>query len=151
MPRRRRRPPPSYWWRFVALIRRNPVKSLTAVLVVLGGIVPAVKGIQYLDDATDEWQLARHSFVYDKVGSVDKKAEAIGTQNQNILRDLQIDTASGKRAATVNELKRWQVELEKPGHDQRTTDLITQQIDALQTTRDRLDAQLKTLNTIKRN
>ena len=70
------------------MIKRNPVKSLTAALVVLGGIVPAVKGIQYLDEATDSWQPASHPFVYKHVGDVDKKAETIGTQNTAILREL---------------------------------------------------------------
>jgi hypothetical protein len=114
----------------------------------LGGIVPAVKGIQYLDDATDPWQPARHAFVYDKVGIVDKKAETIGTQNQSILRDLQIDTANGKRTATINDIKKWQLELEKPG-DATIKEFIKAQIDTLTATRDKLDAQLKTLTAIK--
>jgi hypothetical protein len=108
-----------------------------------------VKGIQYIDDATDPWQPARHAFVYDKVGIVDKKAETIGTQNQSILRDLQIDTANGKRTATINDIKKWQLELEKPGVDQTLKGFIQQQIDALTATRDKLDAQLRTLTEIK--
>lgn len=150
---RRRTPtlPPSLPARVVALIKRNPVKSVTAILVILGGIVPAVKGLQYIDSATDEWQLARHAFVYEKVGSVDKKAESIGTQNQTILRDLQIDTANGKRTATINDIKKWQLELEKPGIDSSLKEFIQQQIVALTATKDKLDAQLKTLNAIKGN
>ena len=149
MPRRRHRPPPSYFWRLVALIRRNPIKSATTAVVILGGIVPAVKGVQYIDEWSDPWQPARHAFVYDRVGVVDKKAETIGTQNQVILRDLQIDTANGKRTATINDIKKWQLELEKPGIDPTLKNFIQQQIDALTATKDKLDAQLKTLTAIK--
>jgi predicted negative regulator of RcsB-dependent stress response len=150
MPRRRRPPRRrSHWARAVAAIKRNPVKSATAVLVLLGALVPAWKGIEWLDTETDPWQPARHVFVYEQVGAVSKKAAVLGEQNQNILRDLQVDTANGKLDATTNELKRWQVELAKPGNDQRTVDLITQRISALQATKDKLDAQLKTLTAIK--
>ena len=117
--------------------------------MVLGGIVPAVKGIQYLDEVTDQWQPASHPFVYKHVGDVDKKAEAIGTQNTAILRELQIDTAKGKREATLNDIKKWQLEMEKPGIDGNLKEFIKQQIDTLTSTRDKLDAQIKTLTAIK--
>jgi hypothetical protein len=152
MPRHHRRrppPPPSFFGRIVDAIKRNPIKFWMTVGGALAVIVPAVKGIQYLDEVTDPWQPASHPFVYKHVGDVDKKAEAIGTQNQTILRELQIDTARGKREATLNDIKKWQLELEKPGVDQTLKGFIQQQIDTLAATRDKLDAQIKTLTAIK--
>jgi hypothetical protein len=122
-----------------------------SVAGALAVIVPAVKGLQYLDEVTDPWQPASHPFVYKHVGDVDKKAEAIGTQNTAILRELQIDTARGKREATLNDIKKWQLEMEKPGIDGNLKEFIKQQIDTLTATRDKLDNQIKTLTAIKEN
>jgi prefoldin subunit 5 len=105
--------------------------------------------VEFLDKATDDIQFARHVYVNGRVDTVAKKAETLGEQNQNILRDLQIDTANGKRTATINDIKKWQLELDKPGVDQTLKGFIQQQIDALSATKDKLDAQLRTLTEIK--
>jgi hypothetical protein len=150
MPRRRRRPPPpppSYFERAVAWIKRN--KTVTTFIIGSFVAVPSLwASVEFLDKVTDDIQFARHVYVNGRVDTVAKKAEILGEQNQNILRDLQVDTANGKLDATTNELKRWQVELAKPGNDQRTIDLITQRINVLTATKDKIDAQLKTLTAI---
>jgi hypothetical protein len=163
MPRRRPRPRTLYG-KTVAAIKHNPIKAATAVLVFFGAIYPAVKGIDWLNEATDTWQLATHPFVYyqigvldkkvgvvdAKVGAVDAKVGSIGSENQGILRDVQIDIANGKLTASNNNIAKWQFELGK-ATTPLEKQLIAKSLQDEQDTKSRLESQLKTLKTVKGN
>lgn len=152
MPRRPRRRPLSRGRKIIRLIKRNPLKTIGLIaplVVILGGIVPAVTGLGWLDKATDPWHPALHWWVYEQVDKVDQKVQGLGSQNQGILRDLQIDTANGKLSSTNNDIKKWQLELSK-AQEEDSKELITKQIDALQTTKAKLEAQLNTLSRLRR-
>jgi hypothetical protein len=89
------------------------------------------------------------------LGVIDKKAMTYAVENQKLLHDLQatsrqqqIDTANGKMESTVNDIKKWELELSK-AKDQMTIDLITKQIEALKNTQARLTDQLTTLHKTK--
>jgi hypothetical protein len=151
----RQLPPPSLTARTVAAIKRNPLKFWMTVGGALAVIVPAYKGLEWIDDHTDSIQLASHPFVYDHLGVIDKKAMTYAVENQKLLHDLQatsrqqqIDTANGKMESTVNDIKKWELELSK-AKDQMTIDLITKQIEALKNTQARLTDQLTTLHKAK--
>jgi hypothetical protein len=138
-----------------ASFARHPITFWMTVAGALAVIVPAMSGLDWLDKHTDAWQPASHPFVYDRVGTVEKKAMTYATENQKLLIDLQkqtreqqIDTANGKLESTVNDIKKWELELSK-AKDQLTIDLITKQIEALKNTQDRLTNQLKTLHEAK--
>lgn len=147
-PPRRRPPRGSFASRTFAIVKRNPIKSITAALVLVGSIPAAMGGITYLDARAEPLYLAMHWWVRDIVGSVEKKIDTSDLKTTAILRDLQIDTADGKRASTINDIKKWQLELTK-APDQASVDNITQQIETLQDTKSKLDGQINTLRAIK--
>lgn len=153
--RRRRTTPRSLHSRMAASFARHPIRFWMTVAGALAVIAPAMTGVDWLDKHTDWLQFASHPFVYNQVGVVEKKATTYATENQKLLLDLQkqtreqqIDTANGKLETTVNDIKKWELELSK-AKDQLTIDLITKQIEALKNTQDRLTNQLKTLHEAK--
>ena len=107
-------------------------------------------GLNYIDNRVEPWYLAWHWWTRDLVKTVEDKIDTQDHKTSSILRDIQVDTANGKLASTVNDIKKWQLELKK-ATDQNSVDLITQQIEALEDTKSKLDTQLKVLNKIKTN
>ena len=47
----------------LALIKRNPIKSATAVFALLAAIPGGVAGAQYLNTVSDPWKIALHGWV----------------------------------------------------------------------------------------
>lgn len=60
------------------------------------------------------------------------------------LSAIQLDLANGKREATVNDLAKWQLELNKT-KDPSSLEIINKQLQLLQATKHRLDRQIETL------
>ena len=100
MPRRRRPPPPppSLFQRAWGYIKRNPVRSITAAVVIFGGLPSAVAGANYLDPIVP----AFHYWVIQQLEPLLKvqNTQAVGLdrfllyQQQNALAAAKADSAS---------------------------------------------------------
>ena len=98
-PRRRPAPPPpSLFRRGLASVKRNPVKSITAAVILLGGLPSAVAGANYLDPIIP----AFHYWVLQQLEPLLKvqNTQAVGLdrfllyQQQNALANAKADSAS---------------------------------------------------------
>lgn len=102
------------------------------------------------------------ALVFTSVGAISKNWEAVepnflatrgfvryAQQSQtSILRDLQIESAEGKRSQAANSVANWRLEKLKT-HDPVTQGLIDQQITNQEAEVERLSDQLRTLNRLK--
>jgi len=48
--------------RLWALIKRNPIKSATAVLALLAAVPGGIKGLDYINTTSDPWKIALHGW-----------------------------------------------------------------------------------------
>lgn len=123
--------------RWLAMIRRNPWKSIATALAILGGIPGAWAGAQFFEPAVP----ASRSYVRDLVHVAQNSVLPV-------LRDLQIETAEGKRDAAETAIDRFNLELNRAQTDDERMKInraIRDQIN----TRDKLNGQIKTLNNLK--
>ena len=104
----------------------NPIKSVTAVAVMVSAIVGAAT-------VAEPYLPAHRGYV--------RLSEA---QVERSMHEVKVDIANGKREATDNDLFKAGLEL-KRATDEGTKEYIQQQILRLQQTKEKLDRQIDTL------
>lgn len=125
-----------------------PWGKVTAVTGIVIGLTGSVGGIK----AT--WPVLRLALpalvFYIDSTLEDARGEFKNTQNTtlSVLRDLQIETAEGKRDVAATSIDRFQLDLNKAKDDSEKLN-INKTIRDLQNTKDKLDAQIKTLNKLR--
>ncbi len=120
----------------LALARRNPITTAASLFAIFIGVPGAVASYEkYVEPRL----LASHLYVRDQVAQAD---------TLKVLRDLQVESAEGKREATINDIAKWNLEMSK-AHDNNAKELIQKQINTLDATRQKLEAQIRTLNGIR--
>lgn len=115
--RAKRQPPPSLFRRTIGSIKRNPVKAITAAVVIFGGIPSAVAGANYLDPILP----AFHYWVLQQLEPLLKvqNTQAVGLdrfllyQQQNALANAKADSASKTSPIVQDRVK----ELESQSRD----------------------------------
>ena len=116
-----------------------------SIASVVGGLILLLTLIKSVNDNSETIEAhfipASHSFVRSEI-------HLAGDGTTKILRDLQTETAEGKRDAAKEAKSKWSLELEK-ATDPTTKDLIRGHMNDLDATIDRLNAQIRTLNRLQ--
>jgi len=123
-------------------------KFVTSAVAAIGVLAGTITGVHSAWPIVDEWVPTSHGYARELHKDVVRIAEEYSNKNAAILRDVQIEQAEGKQEAVSSELFKWQIELNKTA-DENVKPLIQEQIRRLNTTKDRLDAQIRTLNAVK--
>jgi len=125
-----------------------PWGKVTAMTGIVIGLTGSVGGLK----AT--WPVLRLALpalvFYVDTTLEDARGEFKNTQTTtlSVLRDLQIETAEGKRDATATALDKFQIDLNKAKDDSEKLS-INKTIRDLQYTKEKLDAQIRTLNKLR--
>lgn len=130
--------------RTVGMAKRNPWKFITGAVVFLAGLPGAWAGANFLEPALP----AHRGYVRDQTEEVKKEIKTTEDTTVGILRDLQIETAEGKRDNAANAIAKFQLDLDSEKAPQRKLE-IGETLRGLQNTKDKLDAQIKTLNRLR--
>jgi len=136
--------PPSLFTRANGLIKRNPWKFITAALALLAGIPGYVAGANYLEPAVP----AQRYWVRNHVEEETTKLKLTEDTTLKVLRDLQIETAEGKRDNAANARAKFELDYAHEKNDERKLE-IGKTIRSLQGTEDKLNQQIKTLNKLR--
>jgi hypothetical protein len=113
----------------------------SVVGIVAGAIVSANKSWEYVDP----YWIATHAYVHDATTSNIKPVKSSLDTVSGTLRDIQYDAAKGKREAAVNDIAKWQLELNKPDNNEVARNLINERLRNLTDTRDSLDRQIRAI------
>ena len=125
-------------------LRKRLTVALSFVSLLAGTIVAVAKALPVVEP----YAPAHRAYVREQHDDTVQIAQSAAKENQAILRDLQVEAAEGKLAATTNDLAKWNLELNKAA-DESTKDIIRRQINTLEATKRKLEAQINTLNRIR--
>lgn len=123
--------------RTVALVKRNPWRTITTAVAVLGGLPAAYAGAVFLEPVAP----AHRAYVRDQVHEA---------QNATlpVLRDLQVDIANRAKRDEVDKKTKWTIERAKT-KDPATLDMIDRQLRDSEATINALDEQLTTVKQLR--
>lgn len=121
------------------------ITTLTGIIIGATGAAGSIKA---------SWSVMRYGvpanlvYVDGSVEEVEGRIRIAQQSNASILRDLQIETAEGKKESAVQNKAKWQVERSKT-KDPATLNLIDQQLNDLDRTISRLDNQIRVIEQLK--
>ena len=93
-------PTPTRSERLQSSIAKNPLKTAMAVFVFIGALGGAIAAVPKIEPFAP----AHRAYVREQVAE---------EKTMQILRDVQIEQAEGKRDATINDLAKWTLEYSK--------------------------------------
>jgi hypothetical protein len=143
---RRRRTPTTggighHWSRLPRWVRIAAAWG-SVVGVVAGAIVSANKSWEYIEP----WWYVSHAYLHnDYTDTTIKPVKSSIDTVAGKLSDIQYDAAKGKREATVNDIAKWQLELNKPDNNETARNLINERLRNLTDTRESLDRQIRSI------
>lgn len=138
-----------------SVFRRNPWTAGAAVVSMVVGLAALGTWTLLWTEIEPWWYVSHYGLrvavdgVDGKILVLDKKWTVAGDSTNSILRDLQIEGAEGKLSTAKNNVARWQLELSKAPEGSVTKELIQRSLSEDLMTRDKLDAQIKTLNKLR--
>jgi hypothetical protein len=119
-------------------------KAVTSTAALVAGVATAITAVPPAWSALGLPEFASKSFVDGRIEPF-KIAEG---DTQNILRELQIEVAEGKKERADDSISSWRLQLDRAG-DAESRSIIERQIQELQDTKAKLDEQIKTLRSLK--
>lgn len=131
-----------------ATLRRNPIKTVTAILGLLAAYPTGMAGARLIGEQAEPGWFANRGWVRDIIDEKIKPLTLAQSDDRKILRDIQIDGNNRSKRDEVNNLAKWTVERDK-AKDPLTLELIDKQIKASRESIDALDQQLRTLEHLK--
>ncbi len=130
--------------RLIGVVKRNPWKFITGALALLAGIPSYIAGANSIEPATP----ALRYWVRAHVDNETFKLKLAEDKTLEVLRDLQIETAEGKRDNAANARAKFELDYAHEKNDDRKLE-IGKTIRSLQSTEDKLNSQIKTLNKLR--
>lgn len=140
--------PVAIYMRVWLSIKRNPVKSATAVLGLLAAYPTGMAGARLLSDQIEPSWVAQRGWVRESIEEKLKPFVVVQADDRRILRDLQIDGANRSLRDEKNSQAQWLVK-RKETNDPLTLELIDRQLSLSKDSIDALQDQVKTLNELK--
>lgn len=108
-------------------------------------ITGAIVGIASAWPILEPYMAAHRAYVRAVAMGLTDTYQAAQSDSRRVIRDLQLETAEGKRDSASDSIIKWTVELRK-SNDETTKSMIQGQIDQLLMTKRRLNEQIDTLN-----
>lgn len=114
------------------------------VAAISAGIVGGARAWPILEP----FWFAHRGYVRDYTMLASDKTNAAQSDSRKIIRDLQVESAEGKRDQTEDSILKWKIELAKAS-DVQTIQMISKQISTLENTKSKLVNQIDTLNAVR--
>lgn len=108
-------------------------------------ITGAIVGVATAWPLIEPYMAAHRAYVRAVAMGLTDTYQAAQSDSRRVIRDLQLETAEGKRDSASDSIIKWTVELRK-SNDETTKSMIQGQIDQLLMTKRRLNDQIETLN-----
>ena len=130
--------------------RMPPWGKVGVVTGVVVGLSGSVTGVRAAWPVVKMWMPAPIVYVDGSIEEAEGRIRMAQQTNTSILRDLQLETAEGKKESAAQNKAKWQVERSKI-QDPATLGLIDQQLNELDKTISRINSQIRVIEKLKAN